>query len=195
MSEHSTGSLRAKLRAKTEESRAGVRELVDEQLKTLAAELSQSVAGVKRTIKTDMRELEHSVEKERLWALTKGLSQSVDRARATIEEDIQKLTGDARRWLGRTVGLGILAALGVMIVAAGGSWWLARDIGNQIEERTSLDLDIVLARQTLRALEEGTWGVQFREEERGRFLVLPEGVEPVTGWTWGDRTAVKLEER
>ena len=57
MSEHSTGSLRAKLRAKTEESREGVRELVDEQLKTLAGELSTSVGGARRTIEADIQRL------------------------------------------------------------------------------------------------------------------------------------------
>ena len=161
MSEHSTGSLRAKLRAKTEESRAGVRELVDEQLKTLAGELSNSVAG----------------------------------ARRTIEADIQRLTGDARRWLRRCVTLGILGVLGVVIVGVGVPWWLAHDIGDQIVEQAQLDRDIRRGRETLRAIEEETWGVQFHEDANGRFLVLPEGVEPQTGWTLDDRTAVKLEER
>ena len=161
MSEHSTGSLRAKLRAKTEENREGVRALVEEQLQALAAELSQSVAG----------------------------------ARRTIEADIQRLTGDARRWLFRPVLYGVLAALGVGIGAAGIAAWVAAGNRARFEERASLDGDIVLARETLRNLEAVTWGVRFHEATNGRFLVLPEGVEALTGWTVADRAAVKLEER
>ena len=84
---------------------------------------------------------------------------------------------------------------GVAIGATGLTAWLGADIRTKIEDRASLDVDIVQARETLRAIEEGTWGVQFHELSNGRFLVLPEGVEPLTGWTVGDRTAVKLEER
>lgn len=161
MSDHSTGSLHDKLRARTEESREGVKLLVDEQLRTLSDELSQSVAG----------------------------------ARRTIEADIQRLTGDARRWLIRPVVFGILAALGVTIVAAAPLAWAVVGIRARFEERARLDVDIVQAQETLRRIEERTWGVQFHEGEEGRFLLLPEGVEALTGWTVGDREALKLEER
>jgi len=161
MSDHSTGSLRDRLRARTEESQTGVKKLVGEQLRTLAGELSQSVAG----------------------------------ARRTIEADIQRLTADARRWLFRPVLYGILAALGVAAGAAGLSAWLGAGIRARIEERAALDVGIAEARQTLERIEEATWGVLFHEEEQGRFLVMPEGVGPRTGWTVRDREAVKLEER
>ena len=161
MSDHSTGSLRDKLRARTEESRAGVRELVDEQLQTLTAELSQSVAGAKRT----------------------------------IEADIQRLTRDARRWLLRPVAYGMLAAIGVAIGAAGLSAWLGAGIRTRIESRARLNVEILAARETLQQIEAVTWGVRFQEQDAGRFLVLPEGMEAETGWTVGDREALKLEAR
>lgn len=161
MSDHSTGSLRDRLRARTEDNREKVKALVDEQLRTLAGELSQSV----------------------------------DDARRTIEDDIQRLTEDARRALRRPVLAGILAALGFLIVAAGLTVWLTTDIRTKIERRASLAVQIEEQAETLERIEATTWGVLFHEEEQGRFLVMPEGVEALTGWTVRDRAAVKLEER
>lgn len=160
MSNHSTGSLRARLRERTEENQAGVKALVDEQLQRLGDELSQSVDDAKRT----------------------------------IESDIQGLTRDARRWLFRPVLYGILAVLGV----AGGSWgltaWLTADIRTKIERRAILGVEIAEQTETLERIEATTWGVRFHEDERGRFLILPGGVENEP-WTWGGgREAVRLRE-
>lgn len=160
MSGTSTGSLRDRLREGIEESQAGVKALVDEQLKTLGDELSTSVDGARRTIKADIR----------------------------------RLTQDARRSLFRPVLWGILAALGVVL----GSWGLlaglTADIRAKIEERAILGARIEEQTETLARLDAVTWGVQFFESERGRFLVLPDGVE-AENWTWGDgRDAVRLRE-
>lgn len=161
MSDHSTGRLRDRLRARTEDNREEVKALVDEQLRTLADELSHSVGD----------------------------------ARRTIEDDIQRLTADTRRALRRPVLAGVLAALGFLIVAAGLTVWLTTDIRTKIEHRAVLAVQIEEQTETLERIEADTWGIRFHEEAAGRFLVMPEGVEALTGWTVGGRTAVKLEER
>lgn len=162
MSDHSTaGSLRDKLRVASEESREEVKALVDEQLRTLAGELSQSVAG----------------------------------ARRTIEADIQRLTGDARRWLFRPVLYGILAALGVAIGSAGMSAWLAADIRSKLDERARLAVEIAHQTETLRRIEDGdTWGILFREDEDGQYLILPDGTTTSPGRTVGGQPLVRLSK-
>ena len=52
--------------------------------------------------------------------------------------------------------------------------------------------EIAEQRLTVQHLQETTWGVRFHEEENGRFLVLPQGTVPATGWTVGGQPAVKL---
>ncbi|MDY0306177.1 MAG: hypothetical protein RBR18_07055, partial [Desulfovibrionaceae bacterium] len=42
-------------------------------------------------------------------------------------------------------------------------------------------------------IEKNTWGLKLVEDRQGRFIVLPEGTTAVTGWTVGDRHALRLE--
>ena len=46
--------------------------------------------------------------------------------------------------------------------------------------------------QALAKIEAKTWGVELHQDSSGRFLILPPGVEPSTGWQIGKRQAVRL---
>ena len=92
----------------------------------------------------------------------------------------------------RPIVVGLLILLGI----CGGSWgltqWLSSGIQARLQIRSELEAEIIEQRLTVQQLQETTWGVRFHEEENGRFLVLPQGTVPVTGWTVGGQLAVKL---
>jgi hypothetical protein len=46
--------------------------------------------------------------------------------------------------------------------------------------------------RALEQLQSQTWGVEFQEDQTGRYLILPPGMKPETGWKFGNRQAVKL---
>ena len=89
-----------------------------------------------------------------------------------------------------------MVGLSVLLGICGGSWaltqWLSSTIQSQIRTRTTLAAEIETQRATLQQLQDQTWGVRFHEGDNGRFLVLPSGTMPDTGWTVGERSAVKL---
>ena len=140
-------------------------------------------------------EVEAVIQNE-LKKLSENLNRIVKRELNTIESNTKtwsgRLSAAALKAWSRPIGVGLLLFLGI----CGGSWgltrWLSNNIQNLIETKAELQLDIKEQRQTVERLKETTWGVYLRKGEKGRFLVLPKGMKPQTGWTVGGRPAVKL---
>ena len=78
--------------------------------------------------------------------------------------------------------VGLLIFLGI----CGGSWglpqWLSSGIPARLQIQSELEAEMAEQRITVQQLQETTWGVRFHEEENDRFLVLPQGTVPATGW-------------
>ncbi len=75
--------------------------------------------------------------------------------------------------------------------------WLSYSITSQLETRATLAQQIEQQQQALAKIEARTWGVELHQaQDGGRFLILPPGVEPSTGWKFGqgrqERQAVRL---
>ena len=120
----------------------------------------------------------------------------VDDALRTIEADTAAAVGRLsalllRGWL-RPLVVGLIFSFGIV----GGSWpgmrWLWMNIEDRLETLAVLQVDIEQARQTLTAIEETTWGVELREIDGERFVVLPAGTLDHAPWTVGGQPAVKL---
>ena len=161
----SGGGLRERLQAQVEEER----EVVDEQLQQLRDGVRKHVSGALSTIEADILE-------------------EADRFTSRLARAVRG------PWMIRPLLIGVALSVGLLAGAAGLSRWLTADIGAKIEARSRLGFEIREQSETLARIEAGTWGIVFLEEERGRFLILPAGVE-IEAWTWGDdRQAVRLRE-
>ena len=80
-------------------------------------------------------------------------------------------------WL-RSVVVGVCFFLGVLAGSWGLARWHANHIQSLIETRAALEFEIQEARQTIKRIEQTTWGVKLVEVDGRRFAILPErGVE------------------
>ena len=62
----------------------------------------------------------------------------------------------------------------------------------KVETLAALNVDIEQARETLTEIEETTWGLELREIDGARFVVLPAGTPDRPFSTVGGRPALKL---
>ena len=135
-----------------------------------------------------LRRIDDGVE-SKLRQHGENLNRIVTREARTIERNMERALLTA--W-SRPIVMGLMLLLSI----CGGSWglmhWLSSNIRARLEIRTELGAEIAEQRLTVQQLQETTWGVRFHEAEEGRFLVLPRGTVPATGWTVDDQLAVKL---
>ena len=137
---------------------------------------------LQRKIERDRQTLE-TVTANELKKLEDGLRNTVNGALSTIERD----TGAATKrmaamllmaWM-RPLLVGLSLFLGILLGSWGLMQWLLSDIESKIETRAELRAGIEEQRETLRQIEEQTWGVEFHEIKNGdrleRLLVLPRG--------------------
>ncbi|EJO3046794.1 mobilization protein [Escherichia coli] len=87
-----------------------------------------------------------------------------------------------RTWL-------IIAGVSFLLICTSGSilWWQGQKILDNYQA-------ISEQKDALSKLNARTWGVTYREDSNGRFLVLPSGMKGDTNWTVNDgaMNAVKL---
>ena len=150
--------------------------------------MSNVAARFQKKAEQEMQEIE-AVWRGALKTLSENLISIAKREAHTIERIMAM--GLLKAWL-RPIVVGLLILLGI----CGGSWgltqWLSSGIQARLQIRSELEAEIIEQRLTVQQLQETTWGVRFHEEENGRFLVLPQGTVPATGWTVGGQPAVKL---
>lgn len=192
MSSHSNvQSLAATLKQKQDEDRQQIEALTRSELDALAANLKkQSAAALSGTLDAIESDLNKRLDgiKKQIEAQTKPLSTSLASVKAEAET-LQALT--FRGWL-KPLALSLSLLLGIFA----GSWaliaWLSHSIQGQLETRAALVQQIEQQQQALAKIEARTWGVELHQDSNGRFLILPPGVEPSTGWQIGKRQAVRL---
>ena len=150
---------------------------------------------LQRKIERDRQTLE-TVTSNELKKLEDGLRNIVNGALSTIERDTGAATKRMaamllKAWI-RPLIAGLSLFLGILLGSWGLMQWLLTDIGSKIETRSELKAEIEEQRETLRQTEAKTWGVEFYEWRKGRFLVLPQGMTAEVGWSVEDRPAIKL---
>lgn len=185
MSSHSNvQSLAAKLAEKQATDRQQIEALTRSELDTLAENLKkQSSAALSTTldaIESDLNQRLNDIKKQ-IEAQTRPLNASLASVRAEVQQ-LQALT--FRSWLKP-----LAASLSLLLGIFAGSWaliaWLSSSIQGQLEQ-------LETQQKALAKIEAKTWGVELHQDSNGRFLVLPPGVEPSTGWQIGKRQAVRL---
>jgi F0F1-type ATP synthase membrane subunit b/b' len=115
------------------------------------------------------------------------ISEALRSSERQISDDIHAHSQNCKHlalkgWLWMVLSLAL-----VFSASAGALWWTGERIADNLTE-------IERQEQTLRALQGRTFGVELKQDRNGRFIVLPEGHKASTGWTVGNRTALKLEQ-
>ena len=125
----------------------------------------------------------------------RSFSSVAESALRTIEADTAA-AGRMRGMLLRTWVRPLVIGLSLSRGICGGSWAAMRLLWTAIEWKVetlaALTVDIGQARQTLIEIEETTWGLELREIDGARFVVLPAGTPDRPFWTVDGRPALKL---
>lgn len=176
---------------------------------------------LKDRIKQDRLNLEQ-IAKNEFAGLQRSLNESSKSALATIEADIavqvQAMSEKIADGLGRLEKNTMLlqkallsswmkaatVGLFVFLGAALGAWGVSRTVSGDIQEllaqrtelqqqKEGLEQEAADLKQTIARMQQKTWGIQLMDTEKGRFIVLPPKTKIVTGWSVGEKDAIKLE--
>jgi hypothetical protein len=169
-------SLAERLAAKTASDLAEVAAQTQSVLQQHVSSLQQQLADALRTMSSDTT--------GQVEALQLQLMQDLDQVK-----QMSRLSAQA--WLRRLlISLALVPAIGL------GCWGLIESLSwkvrDQVNRLTELNQQIATQQNTLAQIEAKTWGVEFYEDSKGRFLVLPTNTKPETGWTVGSKPAVRL---
>ena len=150
---------------------------------------------LQRRLETERAEIEATATRE-LKVLGESLRGVAESALRTIEADTAAATGRMRGMLLRAWVRPLVVGLSLSAGICGGSWAAMRLLWTAIEWKVetlaALTADIEQARQTLTEIEEATWGLDLREIDGERFVVLPAGTPERPFWAVGGRPALKL---
>ena len=112
--------------------------------------------------------------------------------RSTLKQNEKKIVNDiraqnrqSRRLLLNSWRLAGLTFLLIALAAAG----VLKYQGEMIGDRWKI---ISSQHQTIEHLEETTWGITLRENDQGRFIILPEDQMINTTWSIGKQKAIRL---
>ena len=156
---------------------------------------SDLTARFQRRLENERAEIEATAARQ-LKVLGESLRGVAESALRTTEADTAAWIERVRAMFLRTWLWPLLFGLMLSAGICGGSWagtrWLWTTIEQQIEALTVLRVDIEEARVTLARIEDTTWGLELREFEGERFVVLPAGALSNPPWTVGGRPALKL---
>ena len=150
---------------------------------------------LQRRLGTERAEIEATAARE-LKVLGESLRGVTKNALRTIEADTVAATGRMSAVLLRAWVRPLLIGLSLSLGICGGSWAAMRLLWTAIEWKVetlaALTVDIEEARQTLTEIQETTWGLELREIDGERFVVLPAGTLDRPFWTVDGRPALKL---
>ncbi len=200
MSSHSNvQSLSAKLAEKQATDRQQIEAMTRSELDALAQSLKkQSNAALSTTLDAIESDLNKRLDgiKKQIEAQTQPLSASLASVKAEAET-LQALT--FRGWL-KPLALSLSLLLGIFIGSLALMQWLSYSITSQLETRATLAQQIEQQQQALAKIEARTWGVELHQaQDGGRLRILPQGVEPSTGWKFGqgrqEQQAVRLGKK
>ena len=156
---------------------------------------SDLTSRLQRRLETERIEMETTATRE-LKVLGESLRDVARNALRTLEADTAAAAGRMRGMLLRAWLRPLVIGLSLSVGICGGSWAAMRLLWTGIEWRVktlaALTVDIEQARETLTEIEETTWGLELREIDGERFVVLPASALSNPPWTVGGRPALKL---
>ena len=171
---NSLGALTERIRAKTEADRQELEILARQQFNILSESLRKSSQNALSTTETAIH--------NQLGKLEESIT-----SRCTMLSRTFFL-----KWL-----QAFLLSLSILAGVSLGGWGLARLLQHQVmtlrEEIEQIQADKTAMEATIVKLQRKTWGLELVENKDGHFIVLPPKTNLKTGWTVGNREAVKVE--
>ena len=156
---------------------------------------SDLTSRLQRRLETERAEIEATATRE-LKVLGESLRGVAESALRTIEADTAALTGRMRGMILRAWVRPLVIGLSLSLNICGGSWAAMRFLWTAIEWKVgtlaALTADIEQAHRTLTQMEETISGLELREIDGARFVVLPARTPDRPFWTVGGRPALKL---
>lgn len=149
------------------------------------SDLSSLAKAFEQNSKQQANDISESVKsafEQHEKVLLKALNESASTTATAIRDqhrNLSMLVLKGWMWLG-------LSLLLVFSASAGALFWTGQKVADNLAQ-------IEQQRQTLAQIEARTWGLRLQEGTNGRFIVLPDGVKAVSGWTVGKNQALKLE--
>jgi hypothetical protein len=154
-----------------------------QDLETKSKEQQEST---EKMLKAAFNEHEKSV-KEELNTSKEKISDAIRAHEKGMTEALQSNKKLVLRMVGRTWLT--ITMVSVLLIGSSGSvlWWQGQKIVSNLETISQQE-------DALAKLNAKTWGVSYRSDSSGNFLVLPKGVKADTGWSVGTekRKAIKL---
>jgi DNA-binding transcriptional regulator GbsR (MarR family) len=150
---------------------------VSEKLAQMQAQLDQQLQPLsERDMQARMTQLQGQINQQ-----TRPLAEAL----AALKEDSQALASmTARSWV-KPAAISLAVLLSISVPA----WGLIHYLASQVQVNLAL---IQQQERALQQLQAKTWGIELQEDQTGRYLILPPGLKPETGWKFGNRQAVKL---
>lgn len=135
-------------------------------------------------------------------AAAEDASKRLEKAVSGVKEleDVSKDAKERLEHTGAILGLFVMG-VGLVVACIGGGvfWWTTS--GLRIEatvlkkEIAQLEMQTQNARDALKILEKKTYGISFREDTNGRFIVPRKNETLKDGWTLNGQPVWKLEKR
>ena len=170
----SLSSLAERMKAKTEQERREIENLTRQQFNSLQQNLSESSKNALSTTEAVI------------------LSQL-----SVLEKNVANRCCILNWMFGKRLLQALLLSCVLFLSLTLGGWglvhWETSRMLNLRQETEQLKAHIAALETTATQLRDKTWGLELTESKEGRFIILPAKITPKTGWTFGNRQAIKLE--
>lgn len=166
-------SITESLRERAEQARRETEKLLQDELKALSESLRKSVRAELLTI---MKGTE---------ATSKHINEKLSQSVKSVESELQKLRKKRRTWPGLLLILAIICASGFTTVLLQ-NYLIEKDLAEKQAAIRSMDETLSKAK---------TWGLTLSENQNGRFIILPPGLELRTGFKAGKNEAAQIVKK
>jgi hypothetical protein len=162
------------MKEKAEQERQQIESIVSDELANLRQNLNSATQNALDTIKSDMEA-------------------AIMNSRETLKDQTATLNlAFGKRWLMVSL-IALAATIGVTL----GSWSLVKlmewKITTLYQEISQLQEQQSRQQTAAKQLEAKTWGLELLDSPEGRFIILQPKTQARTGWTQGNRQAIKVE--
>lgn len=167
-------SLTEKMKARTERERQELEALTRQQFNSLSENLSASS-------KNALSSTEAAIQAQF----------------TALEKSVASRCGILSRMFGKRLLQALLLSFALFLGLTLGGWgliqWETGRILSLRQEASQLQSTVTALEKAAAQWEAKTWGLELTETKDGRFIILPTKMTIKTGWTLGNRQAIKVE--
>ncbi len=171
---NSLSTLAERIRAKTEQDRQEIEALTRQQFNSLSENLNASS-------KNALSSTEVAIQAQL----------------AVLEKSVTSRCAILNWMFGKRFLQALFLSFALFLGLTFGGWsliqWETSRILSLRKETAQLQSTVAALEKTAAQWEAKTWGLELTENDKGRFIIIPAKITIKTGWTLGNRQAIKLE--